>query len=136
MNPDTGKADGGGRKAEAADQTIRTNGGSPATDGQPATTPTRQTKKEIHAAFVTVFGDVAKAQRDAERVTAAKRLKPYRGEVLKLRRAGLSWKKIAIGMRKPPIGVPVTPESLKAVFGKADGESRKAEGNRAASKPA
>jgi hypothetical protein len=76
-----------------------------------------RTQKEIAAAFAIAFADVI----PAGPVPLAQRLEPYRKQVLKLRAAGLSWKRIAAGMRRPPILERVSGEALMKVFGGAAG---------------
>jgi hypothetical protein len=81
-------------------------------------TVTTKSSKQITADFLTIFQNV-KSNTEAKPVTPQDRMKPYRKEILKLRRRGLSWKQIARGMRQPPINERVSTKLLSAVFGAA-----------------
>jgi hypothetical protein len=82
----------------------------------PMKTVTTKSKQQIAADFLTIFQNV-KSMTKAKPVTPQDRMKPYRKEILKLRRRGLSWKQIARGMRQPPINERVSTKLLSSVFG-------------------
>jgi hypothetical protein len=76
---------------------------------------TTKTPAEIAAAFAAVCADL-RPLTAPKVVTAADRLAPYRIEVMKLRRRGLSWRQISQAMADPRIGEKVSPKLLQKVF--------------------
>ncbi|HVU31793.1 MAG TPA: hypothetical protein VHE61_00065 [Opitutaceae bacterium] len=78
-------------------------------------TTVSKTNEQIVAEFAAAFQGVKPDRREAD----LERLVPYRAEIGKLRRRGLTWKQIADGMRRPPINVAVTEQLLKSVFAPA-----------------
>ena len=76
---------------------------------------TTKTRDEIATAFTAVFTTIQSLP-GAKDVTQADRLEPYRKEIMKQRKRGLSWKQIAEGMGDPMIGERVSQRTLKAVF--------------------
>lgn len=71
--------------------------------------------EQIHAAFSAVFKEITPT-REAK-VSAAERLEPFRGDVVRLRKQGYSWKQIANGMHDPRIGIKTAGSTLKLLFG-------------------
>lgn len=88
-------------------------------------TVTTKTREQIAADFAAAFKDMQPAHA-AERPTQKDRLAPYRKEILRLRRRGLSWNQIAAGMRNPPINERVTAKLLRLEFGTAPADATKA----------
>lgn len=80
---------------------------------------TTKTSKEIATDFATVFKQFKPRPADAG-PTPEERLAPYRRQILKLRRWGVPWKKIAAGMRDPRIGETVSDKLLRTLFGAAE----------------
>ena len=76
---------------------------------------TTKSSDEIATAFAAVFTKIQPLP-GAKGVTQADRLEPYRKEIMKQRKRGLSWKQIAEGMSDPMIGERVSQRILKAVF--------------------
>jgi hypothetical protein len=76
---------------------------------------TTKTSEQIAAEFAATFKDI-KPVPPAKPVTQEDRLAPYRKEILKQRRRGLTWKQIADGMSRPPISESVSERTLKAMF--------------------
>ncbi|MGN6589632.1 MAG: hypothetical protein ACTHKE_05010, partial [Sphingomicrobium sp.] len=70
---------------------------------------------QIHAAFNAVFKEITPTKE--AKVSAAQRLEPFRGDVVRLRKQGYSWKQIANGMHDPRIGIKTAGSTLKLLFG-------------------
>lgn len=80
---------------------------------------TTKTREQIAAVFAAVFKTIKPA--DAPKpVTQAERLAPYRPDIMKQRRRGLTWKQIADGMADPRINEKVSARLLKKLFGSDD----------------
>ncbi len=78
---------------------------------------TTKTPAEITAAFDAVFKAM---EPDRKPLTQADRLEPYRKQIMKQRRRGLSWRMIAQGMADPRIDEKVSYKTLMNVFGPAE----------------
>lgn len=76
---------------------------------------TTKLRQQIAAEFAVVFKDIKPVL--VAPVTQADRLAPYRAQILKQRRRGLTWKQIAGGMADPRINEKVTEKVLREVFG-------------------
>jgi hypothetical protein len=76
---------------------------------------TTRTPAEISAAFAACSKDVRPITR-ARPPTAAEWLAPYRTEIMKLRRRGLTWDQISGIMANPQIGEQVSAKLLRRVF--------------------
>lgn len=79
-------------------------------------TITTKSPEQIAAAFATVYGEF-KVREAARNPTQADRLAPYRAEIVKLRRRGLSWTQVAQIMADPRIGEKVSAKLLANIFG-------------------
>lgn len=79
---------------------------------------TTKTSAQIAADFAVAFKDI-KPIPVAKPLTQKDRLAPYRKEIRRQRRRGLSWTQIAEVMGRPPISEKVSDRLLKAVFGAA-----------------
>jgi hypothetical protein len=84
----------------------------------PTLTITTKSTEQIAAAFDAVFGEMTPGWGD--KPTLEQRMKPYRKQILKLRRRGLSWNQIAAGMGKPPIDEKVSSKTLRTLFGESE----------------
>lgn len=89
---------------------------------------TTKTPAEITAAFDAVFKAM---QPEAKPLTQADRLEPYRKQIMKQRRRGLSWRLIAQGMADPRIDEKVSYKTLMNVFGPAEKKAAAAAANAA-----
>ncbi len=76
---------------------------------------TTKSPGEIAAEFAAVFKAIKPMPSVA--VTQADRLAPYRRNILKQRRRGLTWRQIADGMADPRINEKVTEKVLRQLFG-------------------
>jgi hypothetical protein len=83
-------------------------------------TVTTKPRAQIRAEFRQVFKDLQAAKPKPAVVTQEQRLAPYKEEILKLRRAGVTWRQIADRMAPPPIAEVVSETVLRRVFGAAD----------------
>jgi hypothetical protein len=76
---------------------------------------TTKSGQEITADFAVAFENIAPIP--AKPVTQSERLEPYRKEIMKQRRRGLTWQQIALGMSHPRVNEKVTPRLLMRLFG-------------------
>jgi hypothetical protein len=79
---------------------------------------TTKSPEQISAEFDTVFKNLFPTWGGTP--TLDQRMKPYRKEILKLRRRGLSWHQIAAGMSQPPLNEKVSSKTLRSLFGEAE----------------
>jgi hypothetical protein len=84
----------------------------------PTLTITTKSTEQIAADFDAVFGEMIPTWGDTP--TLELRMKPYRKQILKLRRRGLSWNQIAAGMGKPPIDEKISSKTLRTLFGESE----------------
>jgi hypothetical protein len=76
---------------------------------------TKKTSDQITTDFAVAFKEIKPIP--ATPVTQADRLEPYRKEIMKQRRRGLTWQQIAMGMAHPAVNEKVSSRLLMRLFG-------------------
>jgi hypothetical protein len=84
-------------------------------------TVTTKSPEQIEADFDAIFKEMSPARGEAP--TLEQRMKPYRKQILKLRKRGLSWNQIATGMGQPPVNEKISSKTLRALFGETEGKT-------------
>jgi hypothetical protein len=84
-------------------------------------TVTTKSPEQINADFEAIFKNMFPTW--GESPTLEQRMKPYRKQILKLRKRGLSWNQIATGMEQPPINEKISSKTLRLLFGKTEGKA-------------